>query len=120
MLDVGAEGFGVLEEAGEEENGYWDHCAFVRRTPRKLPTAAICGSTMSEGTWPQSANSTSSAPGFTLSIVSATDTGKTSERSPRISNTGQRTRYHASHMKIPGESGSGCAIRAMRGSKWRR
>jgi len=73
---------------------------------RKFLTTAICPADISAGTCPQSGNSTREADGFASSIVSATASGKTADRAPRSSSTGQVIRYQASQKKSPGMSHS--------------
>jgi hypothetical protein len=83
---------------------------------RNAFTRATWWAAMSDGAWPASATCANSVSGLVSSIWSSTSRGKMRERSPRTSNTGQRTRYHELHNEMPGEKGAGCAIDAMRGS----
>src|SRR5450759_175048 len=108
---------GVLEEAWKEEDRGRSHFVSAAGASRKLRTIAIWDDAMSEGACPQPGISTSRAPGFTSSIVRATDRGKIPESSPRRSSTSHFTRYHASQRKTPGARGKGVSRRPIFGSK---
>src|SRR5471032_1415414 len=119
-LDLVAKRAGIFEEAGKEEDGSCSHGALAAGSRRKSRTIAICDDAMSEGACPQPGISTRRAPGFTWTMVRATDSGKIPDFSPRRSRTSQLTRYHASHRNTPGARGKGVRRRVIFGLKCRR